>query len=82
MPDRLTQQFVADLDADGRDRLIFDERLPGFGIRVTAAGAKIFVAQARAGGRLHRVAVARFPDKSVMKAREAARCQSRSRVLR
>jgi hypothetical protein len=58
MPDRLTQQFVADLDADGRDRLIFDERLPGFGIRVTAAGAKIFVAQAPAGGRLHRVAVA------------------------
>jgi integrase len=73
MQDRLTQELVAELPIDGRDRLIFDARLPGFGVRVTPAGTKIFVAQARVDGRLRRVAVGRFSAQSVSEAREAAR---------
>ena len=54
MQDRLTQELVAALPIDGRDRLIFDARLPGFGVRVTPVGTKIFIAQARVDGRLRR----------------------------
>jgi integrase len=73
MQDRLTQELVADLPIDGRDRLIFDARQPGFGVRVTPAGTKIFIAQARVDGRLRRLAVGRFPATSVAEGREAAR---------
>jgi hypothetical protein len=73
MQDRLTQELVAGLVADGRDRLIFDALLPGFGVRVTPAGTKIFIAQARIRGRLRRIAVGRFPDAAVAEARKAAR---------
>jgi integrase len=73
LQDRLTQELVAELQIDGRDRLIFDAGLPGFGVRVTPVGTKIFIAQARVDGRLRRVPVGRFPDQSVAKAREAAR---------
>jgi hypothetical protein len=73
MRDRLTQELVTGLPIDGRDRLISDALLPGFGIRVTPAGRKIFVAQARVGGQLRRVPIGRFPEKSVAQAREAAR---------
>src|SRR5947207_2580231 len=73
MQDRLTQELVAALPIDGRDRLIFDARIPGFGVRVTPVGTKIFIAQARVDGRLRRVPVGRFPATSVAEAREAAR---------
>jgi integrase len=72
MRDRLTQEFVAELAVDGRDRLVFEGRLPGFGVRVTPAGAKIFVAQARVDGRLCRLPVGRFPAMSVTDARTEA----------
>jgi integrase len=74
MRDRLTQELVEGLPIDGRDRLVFDALVPGFGVRVTPAGAKIFVAQARVYGRLRRIAVGRFPGKSVAQARADARC--------
>ncbi len=73
MRQRLTQELVSQLPTDGRDRLIFDALESGFGIRVTKAGAKIFIAHARVGGRLHRVALGRFPGMSVAAAREAGR---------
>src|SRR5580700_1847615 len=73
MRDRLTQELVTGLPIDGRDRLIFDALLPGFGVRVTPAGSKIFLAQARVSGRVHRVPVGQFPEKSVAQARETAR---------
>ncbi len=47
---KITQQFVDDLTPDGRDRLVFDDHLQGFGIRLTKAGSKLFVARARVSG--------------------------------
>jgi integrase len=65
--------MVAGLPIDGRDRLIFDTREPGFAVRVTPAGTKIFIAQARVDGQLRRMAIGRFPDVSAATARDSAR---------
>jgi integrase len=69
----LTQGFVADLPVDGRDRIVFDAMESGFGVRVTPAGAKIFVTHVRVGGELRRATLGRFPAVSVAEARNAAR---------
>jgi integrase len=73
MRHRLTQEFVAGLPIDGRDRIVFDALESGFGVRVTPAGAKIFVAHVRASGRLQRATLGKFPAVSVAEARDAAR---------
>ncbi len=70
---RLTEERVESLQATGRDSLIFDGLQPGFGIRVTPAGRKIFVAQARIGGRPRRITIGTWPEKSVADARGEAR---------
>ena len=47
MPLRFTEELVADLrcPAGQRDKLFFDDKQKGLGIRVTQAGGKVFVAQ-------------------------------------
>jgi integrase len=68
---RLTEDFVASLEVNGKDRIVFDAH-PGFGIRITPSGTKIFIAQGRARGRKRRVTVGFYPDMSVTEAREEA----------
>lgn len=70
---RLTADLVKDLPVDGRDRIVFDELVKGFGVRVTQSGTKIFIAQRRVEGRGVRVSIGRFPEMSVLKARDEAR---------
>jgi integrase len=70
---KFTETLVDALPVDGRDRIVFDTLAPGFGVRVTPAGRKIFIAQARVGGRPRRVPIGRFPDTSVADARKEAR---------
>jgi integrase len=67
----LTQTLVGSLQPDGRDRILFDAH-PGFGLRVTPTGTKIFVAQGRVGGRMRRVSIGFHPAMTVAKAREEA----------
>jgi integrase len=69
---KLTEATVAALAADGRDRLVFDSRQPGFGLRITPTGTRIFVAQGRIAGRKRRVTVGFHPAMSVAQARENA----------
>jgi integrase len=69
---RFTDAFLESLAADGRDRLIFDDRQPGFGVRITPTGTKIFVAQARVAGRKRRVTVGFHPEQTLAKARDEA----------
>jgi integrase len=56
---KLTQDFVNVAEAEkGAERTVYwDERKPGFGLMVTANGAKSFVIQYRAGGRSRRMAL-------------------------
>ena len=72
MSAQLTAETVRGLVADGRDRIVFDTEA-GFGLRITPAGTKIFVAQARVDGRMRRVSVGTYPDMSVKDARVVAR---------
>jgi hypothetical protein len=69
---KLTQAFVDLQAADGRDRLVFDSQLPGLGLRVTPTGTKIFVAQARVGGRKRRITVGLAPAMTLAQARTEA----------
>lgn len=73
VPTKLTDEVVSGLAADGRDRIVFDTVEAGFGVRLTPAGAKIFIAQARIGGKPRRVTVGAVTDLSVRQARAAAR---------
>nr|WP_245185947.1 site-specific integrase [Falsiroseomonas frigidaquae] len=43
-----------------RDILFFDEDLPGFALRVTSGGAKVFLFQYRAGGRIKRKRIGEY----------------------
>lgn len=70
---RLTAEVLESLPADGKDRLYFDTIVKGFGVRVTAAGKRIFVAQRRVDGRPLRLTIGYYPDMSVAVAREQAR---------
>jgi integrase len=45
---KLTDGFVDDLVADGRDQMIWDTELRRFGLRLTPAGRKIYLVQYRA----------------------------------
>ena len=72
MTQRLTQAFVDQASASGRDRIVFDSQLPGLGLRITLTGRKIFVVQARVGGRKRRITVGYAPDMTLSKARTEA----------
>jgi integrase len=56
---KLSPAFIAGAEAEsGAERTIYwDDDLPGFGLQVTAAGAKSFVCQYRAGKRSRRLAI-------------------------
>lgn len=56
------------------NRIIYDSDLAGFGVRITAAGAKSFILNYRTtSGRERRYTIGRFPDWKVAAAREAAK---------
>jgi len=69
---KLTESLVGSLGPDGRDRILFDRQLSGFGLRITPTGTKLFIAQARIGGRKRRVTIGQYPDLTVVQAREQA----------
>ncbi len=55
-----------------RDRLFFDDELPGFCLRVTGDGAKVWLLQYRRGTKVHRVGLGRYPEVTPHQARKAA----------
>lgn len=75
MATRLSQRSVeeAACPPGQKDRLIFDSDLPGFGLRVTSAGRKSFLAQYSIGATKRRVALGAFGVVTVEQARRQAR---------
>ncbi len=73
MAQRLTDKTVRDLPAPASgNKVYYDADLPGFGCRVTAAGARAFVLNYRHAGRERRITIGAAPAWTVATARKRA----------
>lgn len=71
---RLTKRFLDNMQAGQSELVIWDDELPGFGIRIKPSGVKSFCVQYRnAGGRSRRVTVGRYGRLTIDEARRMAR---------
>ncbi|WP_436637632.1 tyrosine-type recombinase/integrase [Microbaculum sp. FT89] len=74
MAQRITESLVRALPGPTTGNTItYDTDVKGFGIRVTAAGAKAFVLNYRVGGRERRLTIGSYPDWSAAAARDEAK---------
>src|SRR4051812_15106554 len=74
MVDRITDKFARAVETPAAgNRIHYDDEVKGFGLRVTAAGAKAFVLNYRINGRERRYTIGSYPDWSVVAAREEAK---------
>lgn len=72
---RITKSSVNAAEPEAKDRLLWDDRLPGFGCKVTPKGSKVFVYQYRMGGRgspVRRYTIGKFGAITVDQARREA----------
>ena len=75
MRGRITSQEVERLNAADRDQYIWDFELPGFGVKVTPAGSRVYLVQYRLGGRkgrTRRITIGRHGSITAEAARETA----------
>jgi len=72
---RLTEEGIEALACDPgqKDRLVFDDALPGLAVRITAQGRKFFLAQYTVAGRRRRVPIGRWGAITLKAARQAAK---------
>lgn len=70
---KLTKRIVDQLEPEPRDRIVFDDELKGFGLRVAPTGRKTFLVQYRAGGRTRRVKIGQMGSVTPEQARRHAR---------
>jgi hypothetical protein len=54
---KLTKRIVDVIEPQGTESFIWDESIPGFGLRVMPSGRKRFVVQYRAGRRPRRMSL-------------------------
>jgi len=74
MAEKLTDKLVKSLPTPpSGNRITYDSEVRGFGMRVTAKGARAFILNYRVGGRERRYTIGAYPDWSVMAAREEAK---------
>ena len=72
---RITKSSVDAVEPGAKDRLLWDDRLPGFGCKVTPKGSKVFVYQYRLGGRgspVRRYTIGKFGPITAEQARREA----------
>jgi integrase len=77
---KVNKQSVDSLRAGPKAHFLWDEKLRGFGVKVTPAGNKVFILQYRLGGRstpVRRYTIGRFDPWSPEQAREKARALKR-----
>ncbi len=74
MAEKIADKLVKELQAPKTsNRITYDTDIKGFGVRVTAADAKAFILNYRAGGRERRITIGAYPVWSVAAAREEAK---------
>lgn len=72
---RITKSSVDAAQQGEKDYLLWDDRLPGFGVKVTPKGSKVFVYQYRLGGRgspVRRYTIGKFGPITAEQARREA----------
>jgi integrase len=73
MAERITQRTIANLRLPTRgNRILYDREIPGFGVRITPAGAVSFILNYRIRGRERRYTIGRHPELTATAARERA----------
>src|SRR5262245_8263083 len=60
------------LDRGVADKIVFDEDIPGFGIRLRASGARAWIYQYKIGGRTRRLVLGQVSAIKLAKARDTA----------
>ena len=69
----LTPRLARESTSNGKDTILFDKALPGFGLRIHASGRKVWIVQARIDGRSRRIVIARHGEMELAQARRRAR---------
>ena len=69
----LTPRLARESKSNGKDTILFDRALPGFGLRIHPSGRKVWIVQARIEGRSRRIVVARHGEMGLAQARRRAR---------
>lgn len=71
---KLTKRIADATNAAGADVFVWDDEMPGFGLRAKSTGAKSFIVQYRnANGRSRRLTIGRYGVLTVEEARKAAK---------
>ena len=68
----LTERIIRDAKPEARPRLLWDEQVRGFGVRVTPRGVKSYILNYRVDGRERRLTIGRCAELSLRNARERA----------
>ena len=69
----LTPRLARESTSNGKDTILFDKALPGFGLRIHPSGRKVWIVQARIEGRSRRIVIARHGEMELAQARRRAR---------
>ena len=69
----LTPRLARESKPAGKDSILFDKALPGFGLRIHPSGRKLWIVQARIEGRSRRIVIARHAEMELPEARRRAR---------
>ncbi|HYD99018.1 MAG TPA: Arm DNA-binding domain-containing protein, partial [Alphaproteobacteria bacterium] len=78
MAEKITDLLVRGMKSPAAgNRIVYDSEVRGFGVRITAAGARAFVLNYRVDGAERRLTIGAYPDWSVAAAREQAKALKR-----
>ena len=69
----LTPRLARESKSDGKDTILFDKSLTGFGLRIHPSGRKVWIVQARIEGRSRRIVIGRHGEMELAQARRRAR---------
>ena len=69
----LTPRLARESRSNGKDTILFDKAVTGFGLHIHPSGRKVWIVQARIEGRSRRIVIARYGEMELAEARRRAR---------